>query len=147
MIHATAAHAIVMADIHRASFPPPEAWGADAFALQIALPGVFGLLDEAGGILLARVAADEAEVLTIAVHQSARHRGIGRRLLGAARDRAGADGAATMFLEVSTANTAARALYDSAGFVAVGLRRRYYADGSDALVMRCPITSVAAPSL
>jgi ribosomal-protein-alanine N-acetyltransferase len=39
-------------------------------------------------------------------------------------------------LEVATGNTAAQALYARAGFTDVGLRRRYYADGSDALVMR-----------
>jgi ribosomal-protein-alanine N-acetyltransferase len=43
--------------------------------------------------------------------------------------------AEVMFLEVSTTNTAARALYGQAGFAQVGLRRQYYADGSDALVL------------
>lgn len=143
MIRATPAHAIAMADIHRASFPAAEAWGPDAFALQLALPGVFGLLDEAGGLLLARVAADEAEVLTLAVQPVERQRGIGRRLLTAARTMAAQAGATTMFLEVSAINNAARHLYETSGFTPAGLRRRYYADGSDALVMRCPITSGA----
>ncbi len=144
MIRATPAHAIVMSDIHRASFPPAESWGPDAFALQLALPGVFGLLADQGGAVLARGAADEAEVLTIAVLPSERQRGLGRLLLTAAMETAARSGAETMFLEVSTVNIAARGLYDSAGFTPAGLRRRYYADGSDALVLRRRITSGAA---
>jgi ribosomal-protein-alanine N-acetyltransferase len=44
--------------------------------------------------------------------------------------------AAVMFLEVAAGNVAALALYRAAGFAEVGRRVRYYADGSDALVMR-----------
>jgi ribosomal-protein-alanine N-acetyltransferase len=45
-----------------------------------------------------------------------------------------------MFLEVSERNAAARALYAAAGFAEVGRRRRYYADGADALVLRRDLT-------
>jgi ribosomal-protein-alanine N-acetyltransferase len=53
-----------------------------------------------------------------------------------------------MFLEVSEANGAARALYAAAGFEEAGRRRRYYADGSDALVLRRALLSplVTPPS-
>lgn len=125
-----------MAAIHAAAFPPPERWGADAFALQLALPGVFGLLDERGGLILARVAADEAEILTLAVHPEARRSGIARRLLAHAAAVARAGGARTMFLEVSESNTAACALYAGAGFETIGRRRHYYHDRSDALVQQ-----------
>ena len=44
---------------------------------------------------------------------------------------------ATVFLEVRTDNDTARALYESAGFAVVGLRRRYYQpSGADAHTMR-----------
>ena len=125
-----------MAAIHAAAFPPGERWGGDAFALQLALPGVFGVVDDRGGVLLARVAADEAEILTLAVHPDARRHGIAAGLLAEAASVARAAGAASLFLEVSEANLAARALYDGAGFAMVGRRRRYYADGTDALVLR-----------
>jgi ribosomal-protein-alanine N-acetyltransferase len=50
-------------------------------------------------------------------------------------------------LEVSAANHAARTLYETSGFTRVGLRRRYYADGADALIMaldlRAPATQPA----
>ncbi len=48
-----------------------------------------------------------------------------------------------MFLEVATDNAPALALYTAAGFVEVGRRRRYYAGGSDALVMRLVLSAGA----
>jgi [ribosomal protein S18]-alanine N-acetyltransferase len=133
---ATQAHAALFAAIHAAAFPPAEAWGEDAMSLQLALPGVFGLLDGRGGMLLARVAAEDAEVLTLAVEPGARRRGVARTLLRAAITEARARGAAALFLEVATTNLAARSLYRQAGMGEVGQRRRYYADGSDAVVLR-----------
>ncbi len=130
------AHAGAMAAIHRTAFPPREAWGIDAIAIQLALPGGFGWLDPRGGMILVRLAADEVEVLTLAVAPAARRQGIGARLLEAALRVARAHGAHTAFLEVSVGNAAARALYARAGFTPVGQRRRYYPDGTDALVLR-----------
>jgi len=137
------AHAAAMAAVHSAAFPPNEAWGADAFALQLALPGVFAWLDRRGGLILARVAADEAEVLTLAVAPEARRQGIGTRLLDAALSLAASRGAHTAYLEVSDANGAARALYRRAGFTPTGRRPRYYADGTDALVLRHALAPAA----
>lgn len=134
-----AAEAPDLAALHAAAFPPAEAWGPDAMQLMLEMPGAFGLLAEAAaqqqGCILARVAADEAEVLTLAVHPAARRQGAGAALLQAALGAAAARGAVVMFLEVSEANAAARGLYAAAGFAEVGRRRRYYADGSDALVL------------
>ncbi|NKE45587.1 GNAT family N-acetyltransferase [Roseomonas frigidaquae] len=124
------------AALHAASFPPAEAWGADAIALMLDLPGAFGVLRPAAGFVLARVAADEAEILTLAVVPDARRAGHGSGLLAAAMAGARARGAATLFLEVSDRNQAARALYAAFGFTEVGRRRRYYPDGADALVLR-----------
>ena len=133
---ATPAHAEAMATIHAAAFPPREAWGEDAIWLQLALPGAFGLIDDRGGMLLGRVAADEAEVLTVAVVPALRRQGVATALLRTAKRVATLRGGQTMFLEVATGNTAALALYASEGFAEVGRRRCYYADGSDALVLR-----------
>jgi ribosomal-protein-alanine N-acetyltransferase len=95
-------------------------------------------------MILIRVAADEAEILTLAVAPEARRTGLGRALLDAACEAARAAGAVRLFLEVSATNQAARALYDAAGFQQIGRRRRYYADGSDALTMSLTLTSGAA---
>jgi [ribosomal protein S18]-alanine N-acetyltransferase len=134
--HALLAHAAVLAAVHAAAFPPAEAWGEDAISLQLALPGVFGFLDERGGMLIARIAGQDAEVLTLAVQPGARRQGIARTLLRSAIAEAHGRGATALFLEVATTNVAARALYRQAGFGEVGQRRRYYADGSDAIVLR-----------
>ena len=55
-------------------------------------------------------------------------------------------GARAAFLEVSIGNKAARALYERAGFAPAGRRPRYYADGTDALVLRgrsCQLPNVS----
>lgn len=133
---ATQFDAAVMADIHAMAFPRDEAWDRHMIATQLSLPGYFGLLHRHGGMLMARVAADEAEILTIAVAPEIRRSGTGTRLLGEAIARARDMGATVMFLEVSVANAAARSLYERFGFAEVGRRRRYYLDGADALVLR-----------
>lgn len=129
--------------IHAAAFPLAEAWGADAIGLMLGLPGTFGIIRPGLGFIMARVAADEAEVLTLAVRPEARRQGVGAGLLAAALAGAVARGAGSMFLEVSDRNPAARMLYGSAGFSEVGRRRRYYADGADALVLRRSLAAEA----
>jgi ribosomal-protein-alanine N-acetyltransferase len=127
---------VAAAALHARAFPPQESWGAQAIALMLDLPGCFGVLRDGAGFVLARVAADEAEILTLAVVPEARRAGLGGALLAEAMAAAVLRGAAAMFLEVSDRNLPARALYAAAGFAEVGRRRRYYADGSDALVLR-----------
>ncbi|MGG5820674.1 GNAT family N-acetyltransferase [Falsiroseomonas sp. HW251] len=124
-----------LAALHAKAFPPTGRWGADAIRLMLEMPGAFGLHAK-GGFVLARVAADEAEILTLAVAPGHRRRGLGGALLAGAMAQAVLRGAAAMFLEVSEANAAARALYAAAGFAEAGRRRRYYPDGADALVLR-----------
>ena len=133
---ATASYAQVLAELHTAAFPPGERWGPDAIALQLGLPGVFGLVADTGGFILARVAADEAEILTLAVDPAVQRRGLGRGLVQHALAEAGQLGARTMFLEVSANNDRAQRLYAACGFTRIGLRPRYYAGGVDALVLR-----------
>ncbi len=128
--------AAAMAAIHAASFPPAEAWPEAAFATQLGLPGVFARLDPRGGLVLARCVGDEAEILSLAVAPAARRHGIGRTLLAGALAAAAARGARAVFLEVAATNAPARALYAGAGFTEIGRRRGYYADGTDALVLR-----------
>jgi [ribosomal protein S18]-alanine N-acetyltransferase len=137
MLHdATSADAGVMAVLHALAFTAPDAWSQDVFSLQLALPNVFGLLHPAGAMILMRVAADEAEVLTLAVGPAVRRTGIGAALLREATIRVAAMGGRAVFLEVSVANIAARQLYSRAGFVQAGTRPHYYSDNSDALVLR-----------
>lgn len=122
-----------LAHIHAACFA--ERWTAEALAELLQSPGVIALVAPCG-FVMARVAADEAEILTLAVEPSARRKGTASALLAEAARRARKRGATAMFLEVSTANRAARALYRQLGFATVGRRRSYYGRGRDALILK-----------
>ncbi len=87
-----------------------------------------------------------ADVMTLAVAPAARGRGLGRLLLGELAGAASAAGAAYLMLEVRADNAAARALYDTAGFEQLAVRRRYYQPGNvDALVLRKTLPDIEAP--
>lgn len=77
----------------------------------------------------------EAEILTIAVEPQSRRRGIAKKLLTLLVAQATNHHAAEIFLEVRAADNGAQALYRSAGFVPVGLRKKYYPD-DDAVIMQ-----------
>jgi len=139
LVAATPAHAAAMALLHSHAFPPRERWGADAIGLQLGLPGAFGWIMHDAGMILARVAADEAEVLTLAVDPAARRRGIGRALLRQGLATARERGAATMFLEVASRNAPAQALYAGEDFTIIGIRPGYYPGGGEALVLGRPL--------
>ncbi|MBV9331874.1 MAG: GNAT family N-acetyltransferase [Alphaproteobacteria bacterium] len=94
------------------------------------------------GFVIARVAADEGEILSLAVAHGERLRGIGRSLVRAAAAHAFACGARKLFLEVARTNDPANALYRSLGFEPVGMRKRYYeepAGAGDALTLRADL--------
>jgi [ribosomal protein S18]-alanine N-acetyltransferase len=127
-----------LADLHKACFVTPRPWSPAEFADLLASPNVF-LLTESAGFLVARVAADEAELLTLAVAPAQRRKGIGRRLVIRFVDAASARGATRAFLEVSAENFSATMLYQSVGFALAGRRKGYFGkpDGQavDGLVM------------
>ena len=133
------------AALHRQAFEPmaERPWTRRDMAELLASPNVGGLfVDRDGepiGLVLWRTAADEAELLTIAVRSDRRRRGVGRALLDAVVERATQAGARSLFLEVGADNAAARSLYSQAGLEEVGRRPAYYArrEGfADALVLR-----------
>lgn len=95
------------------------------------------------GFVLSRRAADEAEILSIAVAARQRGGGVARGLLQHHMRRLAGLGAKALFLEVEEANAPARALYRRAGFIEVGRRPSYYASGKEpvaALVLRRDLT-------
>lgn len=123
-----------LAALHAACFGDPRPWSAAEFAALLADPACVFSYDP-NGFALIRVAADEAELLTLAVAPAARRQGLGRRLLAAALAEAAARAGAAVFLEVAEGNAAALALYTQAGFAEAGRRRGYFR-GGDAVVMR-----------
>jgi ribosomal-protein-alanine N-acetyltransferase len=124
-----------LAALHALCFE--RAWDAATLSDMLAGPGAFAFVHD-DGFVLARTAADEAEILALAVRPQARGKGLGRALLQAAINKARALGATTMFLEVGADNPHALALYAGLGFAKAGTRKAYY-EGRDALVLRLPL--------
>ena len=134
-----------LARIHAACFTgtAPRPWPEEEIAGLLSLSYVF-LLNEPGGFLLGQAIAGEAEILTLAVAPEARRQGLARRLVTEFLREAAARGSDSAFLEVSTENAPAIALYEAAGFTKAGLRRGYYDSDTgakiDALVMSRPLS-------
>jgi ribosomal-protein-alanine N-acetyltransferase len=126
-----AADVALVAAMMEQAFDPMfgEAWTASQCLGIMALPGVWltlaSLDGRSAGFALARVAADEAELLLLATVPDARRSGVGRMLLSAVIDRARRHGAREIHLEVRERNEAI-CLYQKEGFVEVGRRRDYY---------------------
>ncbi len=118
--------------IHQEDFNRP--WSEHEFIDLLAQANVFGFAArEVGkrragpaGFVLARQAADEAEILTVAVARSARGLGLGRSLMDAVLRALHAERTTSLFLEVNETNAVAIALYRRLGFVQVGKRPDYY---------------------
>ena len=80
--------------------------------------------------------ADQAHINNLAVRPEMRKRGLGSRLIHAMVEEAGKLGAASLTLEVRESNTAARRLYEHAGFTVQSVRKSYYTNPvEDALVL------------
>jgi [ribosomal protein S18]-alanine N-acetyltransferase len=131
-------------EVMEAAFDPAfgEAWSRRQVEDALALPGTHYRLaiaegpapDEvelAIGFALSRAAADEEELLLIAVHPRHRGRGIGDALLAGFLADARARGARRLFLEMREGNSA-ESLYRRHGFARVGRRRDYYRRSSSA---------------
>lgn len=102
--------------------------------------GVFIGGGEPCGFVMSRIAADEAEILSIVIAGQMRRSGLGQTLLSAHLAQLAARGVGRLFLEVEEGNAPAIGLYRRLGFESVGRREGYYAkpDGTRlaALVMR-----------
>lgn len=138
---ASLADAPALAALHKTSFAKP--WDEAAMAVFLAAPETLCLIGSvaasedaaAAGLLIARKAADEAEILTFCVAPSYRRLGLGRALLAAAISELCRAGAKTLFLEVEEGNEEALLLYRSFGAASAGKRARYYESGKDAAIL------------
>lgn len=124
--------AAALARLHALCFAPlPETpWSESAFRTILRMPGTLALVarvsdGDAPGLLVGRVTADEAELLTLCVAPDSRRAGLARRLLKAFLDRVGTQ--TRVALEVAVENEPAIALYRALAFEQVGRRPGYYA--------------------
>lgn len=120
-----------IATLHASLFSP--AWSEESVKALLDHPAATAFVAMVGGnpkqcvgFVLAQLAADEAEILSIGVAKEWQRKGVGKRLIeGVARAVQRAE-AKKLFLEVAADNDAALALYAGAGFLGTGLRRGYY---------------------
>jgi [ribosomal protein S18]-alanine N-acetyltransferase len=134
--------AAALACIHGASFH--RGWGEEEFERMLNERNTLVHRLRKGrktvGFSVSRMGADEAEILSIAVAESHRGRGLSKGLLLTHLGHLAGRGVRTVFLEVEENNQPARRLYQSAGFSIVGRRERYYqhsgGEALNALVMR-----------
>ena len=124
-------------EIEQASCPSP--WKKESFLSELHNPhSCFWVAEKAGdiiGYLCCCFLADEGEILNVAVAPKYRRCGLGKILMGEAVRVAYQKGVRSLYLEVRVGSASAIRLYRSFGFHEIGLRRRYYADGEDALLM------------
>ena len=148
--HARLEDAGDLSDLHAACFH--RGWSPAEIEALLAQDEVLALVARRGspfgsrrpvGFVMIRAAADEAEVLTLAVTPRQRGRGIGRRLMDEALRRLYHDRVRSLFLEVDEANAAARALYARLRFKEIGRRPSYYGRAGEgagsAVVMRADL--------
>lgn len=89
---------------------------------------------EVTGFFIGREAANEAEVLNLAVMPKYRRLGDGGALVSAALEEMRSRGVHNVFLEVRESNLGAIAFYESFGFSKIGRRKIYYRDPEEAAI-------------
>ncbi|MDQ4008192.1 MAG: ribosomal protein S18-alanine N-acetyltransferase [Actinomycetota bacterium] len=120
-----------------------DAWSAASVAGELTGPGRQALVavDDSGavcGYVVVLLVGDVADLQRVAVAPALRRRGVASALLAGCHV-----GAARMLLEVRADNAGALAFYDRHGFAEIARRRRYYADGADAVVMKREVRAAA----
>jgi len=131
-----------LAQLHGASFH--RGWGEGEFESMLTerntLVHRLRLGRRVIGFAVSRMAADEDEILSIAIDADQRGRGLSRNLLLTHLGHLAGRGVRSIFLEVEENNQPARRLYEWAGFGVVGRRERYYqqpgGEQLNALLMR-----------
>jgi ribosomal-protein-alanine N-acetyltransferase len=129
--------AAAIAALHAASFG--RGWGEDEVHQLVMDSAVIAhrvmLRRAIAGFIMSRTAADEAEILSVAIAPARRGRGLSRPLLDFHLRILAGRGARAVFLEVDEHNAPALRLYAGAGFHEVGHRTGYYENGAAALVL------------
>lgn len=123
---------------------PSHPWTAKEFLYEInENPFAILLIDERDhqivGYIDLWIEYERAEIANIAVTKKRQSEGIGNHLLHIAINTAKEYGCENVSLEVRSSNVRAKGLYEKNGFIVAALRKQYYEDGEDALLMVKPI--------
>jgi ribosomal-protein-alanine N-acetyltransferase len=126
-------------EVEKLCFPDP--WSREAFEAELSglNPTVYFVAEAENGTICGYMGVwhilDEGHITNVAVRPDCRRLGIGRQLVEAVLADGHQKGIYNFTLEVRVSNEAARALYRELGFEPAGVRKRYYSDGEDALIM------------
>ena len=130
-------HLRQMAEIEREAFDQP--WNERMFIPEVEDPSAHYLVGVRGDEVICyggfHKVLDEAHITNIAVRNTDRGRGIGKFLMSALIAKAREKGAKHITLEVKSTNIPAIRMYEGFGFRVEGVRKRYYNNMFDALVM------------
>ncbi|RMH63044.1 MAG: ribosomal-protein-alanine N-acetyltransferase [Calditrichaeota bacterium] len=123
--------------IEQAAFTDP--WTRDMLAAELQPdyfrhPIVLEMHNRVEGYALLWVFDDEIYLNNIAINPENQRKGLGLKFLNYIFERFRSGG--ILHLEVRPSNKAAVQLYSRCGFAPVGIRRGYYSDGEDALIMQ-----------
>ena len=132
-------HVPQIALLERECFADP--WSQQSIASELHNPLSLWLVAQEGQTLLGYVGSqtclDETDMMNIAVSPASRRQGVARALIGALVSALREHGSKQLTLEVRASNGPARQLYESLGFLQVGLRKNYYRNPKeDALILR-----------
>lgn len=112
-------------EVHWASFE--QSWDKNSLSQHIDIDICLGVFTpHLSGFIILRQAADQAEIITLAIDPPQRRKGLAQKLVEAACQNLKQRGAAVLFLEVAEDNKAAVALYSAVGFLPIGRRPAYY---------------------
>ena len=136
IVELNADHLPDVLEIEKASFRDP--WTLQSFRNFIILYRTNWVALRNGkvaGYLITQWVLDEIHILNVAVRQEYRRQGVAAELLNFLFQRGAGRRIKSVYLEVRESNEAARLLYTRFGFSELGLRKSYYQDGENALVM------------
>ena len=113
--------------------PFAAAWSREAFFHELGRPDGIFLASDPHGYAVARVVDGDCLLLDIAAAKDGQ--GVGRALFKALQEAARIRHCRKISFEVSAANARALTFYVAAGAAVVGRRKKFYNDGSDAVLM------------
>tara|TARA_B100000212_G_scaffold305888_1_gene254142 strand:- start:26 stop:460 length:435 start_codon:yes stop_codon:yes gene_type:complete len=88
------------------------------------------------GVCVIHKIYDEAEIRYLSIHPSYKRTGLGKKLIYQTLKECKKENIKRIFLEVSQKNQPALSFYDNLGFKTISIRKKYYKDGSDALIKK-----------